>query len=252
MPITSSTPPEAATRRPRRHQPVRRGIRLALSITAALTTTARAAAGTARTTRNQASPTPLPGLTPTDSIQTATARAVKAVAAAVAGAMEALAEAAAPVALARRDTCRASSTTAARTMTVLVAVATGRTTPHQASSTTSLAQTRTGWIPTGTVLAASRHSRPIPPLPNRRAKRLQDGRLVPTCFAKRRSPRLPGGGCGSAPSAGRDYAPKLTPANPQPMPWIQTCWSPGMAASRSDADTIICALNDSSLPSPAR
>jgi hypothetical protein len=63
---------------------------------------------------------------------------------------------------------------------------------------------------------------------------------------------LPGGGCGSAPSAGPDYAPKLTLAAPQPMPWIQTCWSPGKAASRSDADTIICALNDSSFPSPAR
>ena len=64
-----------------------------------------------------------------------TVRVVRAVAAAGAGVVVAAAGAAARVAPARRDTRRVSSTTAARTMTVLVAVATGRITRRPASPT---------------------------------------------------------------------------------------------------------------------
>jgi len=112
-----------------------------------------------------------------------------------------------------------------RTTTARVAVATGRTTPHPASSTTSLAQTRTGWIPTGTVSAANRHSPPLRAPPYRPAKPRQDTGRCPCAWHRptprhfwRRVQRLP-----HPPPA--IYLPKLTLAAPHPKPWIQTCWS---------------------------
>ena len=45
---------------------------------------------------------------------------------------------------------------------------------------------------------------------------------------------------------------KLTSALPQPTCWIHTFWTPSMSGARSFWDTIICAVKDSSLPSPAR
>ena len=45
---------------------------------------------------------------------------------------------------------------------------------------------------------------------------------------------------------------KFTIAEPQPTPWIQTFWTPAMSGAMSSAETIICAVKDSSLPSPAR
>jgi hypothetical protein len=45
---------------------------------------------------------------------------------------------------------------------------------------------------------------------------------------------------------------KFVIAEVQPTPWIQTFWIPAMSGARSSAETIICAVNDSSLPSPAR
>lgn len=45
---------------------------------------------------------------------------------------------------------------------------------------------------------------------------------------------------------------KLAMPVPQPTPWIQTVWIPGISGARSVSDTIIFAVNDSSLPSPCR
>src|SRR4051812_15038152 len=45
---------------------------------------------------------------------------------------------------------------------------------------------------------------------------------------------------------------KWTVAEPQPTPWIQTFWTPEMSGAMSFWETIICAVKDSSLPSPAR
>ena len=52
---------------------------------------------------------------------------------------------------------------------------------------------------------------------------------------------------------GRPFqAPKCTIAVPQPTPWTQTFCTPWMSPAMSPDETIICALNDSSLASPAR
>jgi hypothetical protein len=45
---------------------------------------------------------------------------------------------------------------------------------------------------------------------------------------------------------------KCAIAGAQPTPWIQTFWIPAMSGAMSPAETIICAVKDSSLPSPAR
>ena len=45
---------------------------------------------------------------------------------------------------------------------------------------------------------------------------------------------------------------KFAIAGAQPTPWIQTFWIPAMSGAMSPAETIICAVKDSSLPSPAR
>jgi hypothetical protein len=50
----------------------------------------------------------------------------------------------------------------------------------------------------------------------------------------------------------RIYLLKFTTALPQPTPCTQRVWSPGMSGAMSASETIICAVNDSSLPSPAR
>jgi Nitroreductase family len=46
--------------------------------------------------------------------------------------------------------------------------------------------------------------------------------------------------------------PRCTSASVQPTPCTQTSWMPGMSGAMSTAETIIFAVNDSSLPSPAR
>jgi hypothetical protein len=45
---------------------------------------------------------------------------------------------------------------------------------------------------------------------------------------------------------------KFAIAGAQPTPWIHTFWMPAMSGAMSPTETIICAVKDSSLPSPAR
>src|SRR6266516_7354888 len=45
---------------------------------------------------------------------------------------------------------------------------------------------------------------------------------------------------------------KFAIAGAQPTPWIHTFWIPAISGAMSPAETIICAVKDSSLPSPAR
>jgi hypothetical protein len=45
---------------------------------------------------------------------------------------------------------------------------------------------------------------------------------------------------------------KLAIPVPQPTPWIQTVWTPGISGAMSFSETTIFAVNDSSLPSPCR
>jgi hypothetical protein len=45
---------------------------------------------------------------------------------------------------------------------------------------------------------------------------------------------------------------KLAIPVPQPTPWIQTVWTPGISGAMSFSETTIFAVNDSSSPSPCR
>jgi hypothetical protein len=45
---------------------------------------------------------------------------------------------------------------------------------------------------------------------------------------------------------------KFAIAGPQPIPCIQTFWTPSISGARSVSETIIWAVNDSSFPSPCR